>query len=92
MEVKEAVKKALAYVEEAFSDGGLSDLGLEEVVYDDLKENWQVTVGFSRPWHYVRDEKGAMVDGNSVERDYKVVVIRDSDGTVTAIRDRRCLV
>ena len=92
MEVKEAVKKALAYVEEAFSEGELSNIGLEEVVYDDLKENWQVTVGFSRPWHCVRDEKGAMVSGNSVERDYKVVVIRDSDGTVTAIRDRRLLV
>lgn len=88
MEVKEAVKKALEYVEEAFSEGGLSNLGLEEVIYDGSLKSWRVTVGFSRPWDYPQGAV-ATIAGRPVRRSYKVVDIRDSDGIATAIRIRK---
>ncbi len=92
MEVKEAVKAALEYAAEAFSEGELSNLGLEEVVYDDSEKTWRVTVGFSRPWDYPQGVMGALVGrpavGRPVRRTYKVVEIRDSDGVATAIRMR----
>lgn len=88
MEVKEAVKTALEYAAEVFSEGELSNLGLEEVVYDDSKKTWRVTVGFSRPWDYPQGAV-ATIAGGRVRRSYKVVDIRDSDGTATAIRTRK---
>ena len=87
MEVKEAVKAALEYAAEAFSEGGLSNLGLEEVVYDGALKTWRVTVGFSRPWDYPQGAV-ATIAGRPVRRSYKVVEIRDSDGVATAIRMR----
>ncbi len=92
MEVKEAVKVALEYVSDAFSDEKLSNLGLEEVVYDDLDETWKITVGFSRPWDYPRHSIATMANpsllARAASRTYKVVEIRDSDGEVTAIRNK----
>ncbi len=70
MEVKEAVKRALEYVAEVFSEGGLANLGLEEVIYDDRHARWKVTVGFSRPWDYPQRVIGV---GRPTNRTYKVV-------------------
>lgn len=90
MEVKEAVKAALEYVDEVFANMKLTNVGLEEVVYDDLQAQWKVTVGFSRPWDY--DPQGlhlsAIKGSRPVGRTYKVVEIRDSDGKATAIKMR----
>ena len=90
MKVKEAVKVALEFVSDAFSDEKLSNLGLEEVVYDDLQEIWKITVGFSRPWDYPRHTIASMTNpellARAAIRTYKIVEIRDSDGEVTAIK------
>lgn len=92
MEVKEAVKTALGYVSDTLSDEELSNLGLEEVVYDDLHETWKITVGFSRPWDYPRHSIATLANPSLLERaanrTYKIVEIRDSDGEVTAIRNK----
>lgn len=90
MEVKEAVKTALEYVEEVFVHTDLSNVGLEEVVYDDRKAQWKVTVGFSRPWDYYHQPGAlsAIKGSRPVGRTYKVVEIRDSDGKATAIKMR----
>ena len=50
MDVKDAVNAAKTYVAQLFADEGLSNLGLEEVEFDDGSGAWRVTVGFSRPW------------------------------------------
>ena len=101
MEVKEAVKVALEYVADAFSDAGLSNLGLEEIMYDNAEVRWKVTVGFSRPWDYPEESPiESMVRAadlnrparRPINRTYKVVEIRDSDGRVTAIRNREVAV
>lgn len=96
MEVKEAVKAALEYVDEVFAHTELSNVGLEEVVYDDLQAKWKVTVGFSRPWDYQHDVALSAIKGSRpvgrmykrADRTYKVVEIRDSDGKATAIKMR----
>lgn len=96
MEVKEAVKAALEYVEEAFANMELTNVGLEEVVYDDRKAQWKVTVGFSRPWDYpqslhllaIKSSRPVGRSSRPVGRTYKVVEIRDSDGKATAIKMR----
>ena len=100
MEVKEAVKEALEFVADAFSDADLSNLGLEEVEYDDAEARWKVTVGFSRPWDYPQPSaietitEGAFTKrpNRAVSRTYKVVEIRDSDGKATAIKMRELAV
>ena len=92
MEVKDAVNKALTFVADAFSDEELSNLGLEEVMYDELEERWKITVGFSRPWDYPKHTIATISNPSLMApaaiRTYKIVEIRDSDGEVTAIRNR----
>ena len=101
MEVREAVKIAIGYVANAFSDEKLSNLGLEEVIYDEIHSRWNVTVGFSRPWDYpeesliasiVRDTDLPRPARRPISRTYKVVEIRDAGGKVTAIRNRELAV
>ena len=50
MDVKEAVQTAKKYVAELFTDETIADVGLEEVVFNDMSNNWEITIGFSRPW------------------------------------------
>ena len=50
MQVKEAVANAKQYLADLFREEGLSDLGLEEVEFDESTDSWCVTLGFSRPW------------------------------------------
>lgn len=100
MEVKEAVMKALQFVSDTFSDAKLSNLGLEEVEFDDDKAQWRVTVGFSRPWDYPQKSTLEAMAENPItnrpsrptNRTYKVVEIRDSDGEPTAIKMRELAV
>ncbi len=50
MDVKQAVEMAKNYIVDLFANEGLSNLGLEDVEFDDVRGVWNVTVGFSRPW------------------------------------------
>ena len=50
MDVKEAVQTAKNYIAELFTDETIADVGLEEVEFNDASNNWEVTIGFSRPW------------------------------------------
>jgi hypothetical protein len=89
MNVKEAVQLAFVYVQELFEREQVSDLGLEEVEYDDTSASWLVTVGFSRPWDVVNNN-GALAALSGVSRaksrSFKVVKIKG--GRVVSLRDR----
>lgn len=91
MKVNEAVKVALEHVQELFASEKISNLGLEEVDFDQDGE-WIVTVGFSRPWDYPPQPNGLAALAASLNarpaRSFKIVRIRDSDGAVIAIRNR----
>lgn len=88
MDVKEAVNTAKTYVAELFANEGLSNLGLEEVEFDDSTGAWKVTVGFSRPWDRVPTAIVAIAQGASPPRSYKVVRIDDATGRVVSVKTR----
>lgn len=86
MDVKEAVIIAKNYVSNLFSDENISNLGLEEVEFDDKGEQWRVTIGFARPWD--KNSLSEVVKGSTFSRSYKVVAINE-DGSVASVKDRR---
>ena len=71
MDVKEVTKTAREYVVEIFADEQITNLGLEEVVYDVESERWRITFGFARPWDRQGDMGVRM--GLKAPRAYKVV-------------------
>ena len=88
MDVKEAVDLTKQHIVDLFATEGVTNLGLEEVEYDDALDQWRITVGFSRPW----DQPGplAAVAGwpnAGMRRTYKIVIV-GKDGKVVAVRNR----
>jgi hypothetical protein len=93
MEVSEAVKEALGYVREAFSEEGISQVGLEEVEHDEYNDVWRVTVGFARPWDLTVSAAqkfmpalGA-IEPQARSRTYKVVVLNANGSYAIKNRD-----
>jgi len=84
MNVKEAVAKAKAYVLDLFENEDLTNVGLEEVEFNDDTKVWTVTIGFSRPW----DIKTNALAGITTSRSYKVVTIDDFSGEVKSVKNR----
>lgn len=86
MDVKEAVKKALCYIKDIFGDENPENIGLEEVVFNDADNMWEVTVGFSRPWDYSKG--GGVLKPAYPRREYKVVLIEDDSKEFKGIKIR----
>ena len=87
MEVKEAVKTAKEYIIDLFSDETITDIGLEEVRLDIDLDQWEVTIGFHRPWDH-RNKLTTALGEQYPARSYKVVVIHARSGHVLSITDR----
>ena len=89
MDVKEAARTAKSYLNDLFSDEQVTNVGLEEVEFDELENVWKITVGFSRPWDR-RVSIASTLSGEAPRagRSYKVVRIKDDDGTIESLRDR----
>ena len=89
MEVKNAVAMAKQEIGNLFAEEGISDLGLEEVEYDDAENMWLVTIGFSRPWDELKGPFDEFA-GAKKRRDYKVVrIVNSTDGTYEVRSVRR---
>lgn len=88
--VKEAVQSAIRHVAAIFADEEISNVGLEEVEFDSVAEEWIVTVGFSRPWDYPKGGTLAAISSLSAppRRVYKVLRVRDQDGEVMSVKVR----
>lgn len=89
MGVREAAQKAKDYIGEIFSDECIKHLALEEVVFDDDKNHWKITIGFSRPWDRV--EPIINIPGGTpppLRRVYKIVRIDDADGKILSLENR----
>ena len=87
MDVKDAVNTAKQYVSALFADEKLSNLGLEEVEFDEPALEWRVTLGFSRPW----DEVGGLASiaqQFNPRRSYKIIRISDETGKVLSVKNR----
>lgn len=90
MDVSDAVQVAISDTKKLFESEGLSNLGLEEVAFDDTSEEWIVTVGFSRPWDYPSTGALASALGTQMvrpERSFKIVRVKDSDGKVVSVKN-----
>ena len=83
MGVKEAVRTAKEYVIDLFTDEQIEDLGLEEVVYDDLSGVWEITIGFTRPWN-----RRGIPNLIQSRRSFKKVCVRRADGEVLSVVHR----
>jgi hypothetical protein len=86
MDVKEAANVAKVYLADLYMDEGVTNLGLEEVVFDDVSGNWEITIGFSRPWD--RQTTLPALVGARSDRTYKVVRIDGQNGDVISLKDR----
>ena len=87
MEVKQAVQMAKEHVAEIFADELIENVGLEEVEFDELKQVWAVTIGFSRYW----DHPGGVfraLDGTPTPRTFKIVRIEDKSGRIQSVKHR----
>ena len=91
MDVKEAISKAKSYVAEVFDDEGPKNIGLEEIRFDDAADTWLITVGFSRKWDNPKTFVTALGQDIDLKRTYKVVRIRDKDGEIVSIDNRKVL-
>lgn len=88
MQVKAAVKTALEHVESLYESESLSNLGLEEVEFDEESGRWLVTIGFSRPWDYPQNRIAELAGANVPKRSFKIVYIDDETGSVKAFKNR----
>lgn len=86
MEVKEIVRTAMDQMAYILADENPTNIGFEEIIYDDDDKLWDVTVGFSRPWDY---PNGTFVLGGRTQpaRHYKIVKV-NNEGDVVGIKIR----
>jgi hypothetical protein len=91
MQVKDAVRQAKSYLSELLSDEGLTNLGLEEIEFDEANSVWNVTLGFSRPWNSTRGPLSTISGEPPARRAYRVLRVRDSDGEVVSVKKRDVL-
>ena len=91
MDMKEAVAKAKDYIRDMYIEEDISNIGLEEIEYDDGSGIWGITIGFSRPWNTPRPiparswEKIAGATTSARKRTYKIVKV-DPLGRVLSSR------
>ena len=89
LSVGSAVEIAKRHVQELFHDENLSNLGLEEIEFDDDNKEWVVTVGFSRPWDEPKNAFAALAKSTSAPlRSFKVVRIDDLTQQVVSVKNR----
>jgi hypothetical protein len=88
MNVKSAVAVAKQHVADLFGPEDVVNLALEEVEYDDTKDQWRITVGFTRSWeHDLAGGPFADFAVNPLRRTYKVVIV-DKDGKPLSVKNR----
>jgi hypothetical protein len=85
LESRDAIKHAKQWLADMYADEKISDIGLEEVRWNN--GNWEITLGFSRAWadNY---EKFIAAAGLERPREYKVIVVSDADKSVVEMRNR----
>ena len=86
MNAREAIEVARKHFVEIFADEEITEVGLEEVEFERDDSVWSITIGFRRPWQHLA-KPGAFRLSPPV-RTYKIVKVRDADGTLVTIRHR----
>ena len=93
MEANEAIAIAKQFVADAFSGELTSAPTLEEIWFDDKKDEWFVTVGLRRPTNHV--ERNTILDPMAMKSrivpDLKVVRISNKAGKIPKIIGREAV-
>jgi hypothetical protein len=84
MNAKEAVEVAKNTIADLFAKEGVTNLGLEELEYDEAHDIWLITIGFSRSWD---SHQGISALAGVLRRTYKIVAI-DKDGKALSVKNR----
>ena len=95
MEIQEAIKAAKDIVADLFKSDRPTNIGLEELEFDEDSDAWDVTIGFSRPWDAPRlgATQAALGEiygrpAQELRRTYKVVSLSKKDGKLISITNR----
>lgn len=94
IEVKQAVQIARKFAKELYQDEDIQHLGLEEVMLDDTKHEWLVTLGYDS--HRVKQTRPNMAFAKNMFadtiiehlREYKTFRIDANDGSFHGIKMR----
>ena len=88
MEVKQVVSTAKGYVADLLHDEGVSNIGLEEVNFDDQANIWLITVGYTRreeskmsngPYQQLAEKVSGIPQSKRI---YRIVKVKEPDGKV----------
>lgn len=88
MDVTKAVQAARMHISEIFAGEMLTDIGLEEVRFDDGENVWLITVGFSRPWDDPNRHGGGFGESTPPQRTYMTVRLDDATGKALELTRR----
>jgi hypothetical protein len=88
VDVKAAVGHAKQWIADVLKDEAISNVGLEEVEFDDRQGLWLITLGFSRPWNSVKNAFTAISGEPAARRSYRIIAVKDADGTVAYMKRR----
>ncbi len=89
MDVKQAVRTAKLFVREIFAEENPVDVLLEEVEFLEDRDQWNVTIGFSRK---LDDDDGRGLRMRFPEpRIMKVLAISDSSMKLLSVRNRETM-
>jgi hypothetical protein len=91
VEVKEAVGNAKRWLANVLQDEGVTNVGLEEVEFDEEHGLWLITLGFSRPWNSVRDAFATLSGEPVGRRAYRVLAVREPDGQIISMKRREAV-
>ena len=94
MNVQEAVRLAKDYVADVFVDEQITNVGLEEVEFNESRNRWEITIGFSRPWDYQtrslfeQEDDPFKTQRRPRTRSFKIVNIDAGNAKVLSIKNR----
>ena len=91
VDVKEAVSKAMGYLEDMYQIDQFKDVLLEEVDLSEDDKFWNVTIGFTRRQDSTSGGPMATLIGQSEEfkREFKVFQIDAKTGDLRSMRSRK---
>ena len=91
MTPQDAIQHAKKAINVLYAEENITNLGLEEIEFDDVSKQWVITLGFSRPWNSPRtknhDTLGAVSSISALKRDYKIVTLTEA-GEFVSVKKR----
>ena len=91
VDVKQAVARAMGYLEDMYRIEQFKDVLLEEVDLSEDNKYWNVTIGFTRRQETTSGGPMATLIGQSSEfkREFKVFQIDSKNGDLRSMRSRK---